>query len=109
MPYEISKRLVDWQMAPGGWRCLWWRWVGHSHNAFVVETFIDELARAAGKDPFEFRRALLAKHPRHKRVLEFVAEKASWGKPLATGLGRGIAVHESFGSYLAHVVEASVS
>ncbi len=109
IPYEISNLLVDWQMAPGGVPCLWWRSVGHSHNAFVVETFIDELAHAAGKDPFEFRRALLANHPRHKRVLEFVAEKAGWGKPVAEGRGRGIAVHESFGSFVAHVIEASVS
>ncbi|HXJ61178.1 MAG TPA: molybdopterin cofactor-binding domain-containing protein, partial [Verrucomicrobiae bacterium] len=109
IPYEIPNLLVDWQMAPGGVPCLWLRSVGHSHNAFVVETFIDELAHAAGKDPFEFRRALLANHPRHKRVLEFVAEKAGWGKPLAEGRGRGIAQHESFGSFFAHVIEASVS
>ena len=86
-------------MAPGGVPCLWLRSVGHSHNAFVVETFIDELAHAAGKDPFEFRRALLANHPLHKRVLEFAAEKAGWGKPLSKGRGRGIAMHESFGSF----------
>jgi isoquinoline 1-oxidoreductase beta subunit len=109
IPYEIPNLLVDWQMAPGGVPCLWLRSVGHSHNAFVVETFVDELAHAAGKDPFEFRRALLANHPRHKRVLEFVAEKAGWGKPLAEGRGRGIAMHESFGSFFAHVIEASVS
>ena len=109
IPYEIPNLLVDWQMAPGGVPCLWLRSVGHSHNAFVVETFIDELAHAAGKDPFEFRRALLANHPRHKRVLEFAAEKAGWGKPLSKGRGRGIAMHESFGSFFAHVIEASVS
>jgi len=109
IPYEIPNLLVDWQMAPGGVPCLWLRSVGHSHNAFVVETFIDELAHAAGKDPFEFRRGLLANHPRHKRVLEFVAEKAEWGKPLAEGRGRGIAIHESFGSFVAHVIEVSVS
>ncbi|HTD68616.1 MAG TPA: xanthine dehydrogenase family protein molybdopterin-binding subunit [Candidatus Limnocylindria bacterium] len=109
IPYDIPNLLVDWQMAPGGVPCLWWRSVGHSHTAFVVETFIDELAHAAGKDAFEFRRDLLGKHPRHKRVLEFVAEKAGWGKPLAEGRGRGIAMHESFGSFVAHVVEASVS
>jgi isoquinoline 1-oxidoreductase beta subunit len=108
IPYEIPNLLVDWQQAPGGVPVLWWRSVGHSHTAFVIETFIDELAHAAGKDAFDFRRALLNEHPRHKRVLEFVAERAGWGKPLPTGRGRGIALHESFGSYVAHVVEASV-
>ena len=96
-------------MAPGGVPTLWWRSVGHSHTAFVVESFLDELAHAAGKDPFEYRRALLGDHPRHKRVLELAAEKAGWGKPLPEGRGRGLAVHESFGSIVAHVAEVSVS
>jgi isoquinoline 1-oxidoreductase beta subunit len=109
IPYQIRNLLVDWQQAPGGVPTLWWRSVGHSHTAFVVETFLDELAHAAGKDPFEYRCAMLDNHPRHKQVLELVAEKAGWGKPPPAGRGRGIALHESFGSYLAHVVEASVS
>jgi isoquinoline 1-oxidoreductase beta subunit len=109
IPYDIPNVSVDWQQAPGGVPCLWWRSVGHSHNAFVVETFLDELAQAAGKDPYEFRRALLDKHPRHKRLLEFVAEKAGWGKPPPSGQGRGVALHESFGSLVAHVAEVSVS
>lgn len=109
IPYAIPNILVDWQQAPAGVPVLWWRSVGHSHTAFVVETFLDELAHAAGKDPFEYRRGMLEKHPRHKRVLELVAEKAGWGKAPPEGRGRGIAVHESFGSYVAHVVEASVS
>ena len=88
---------------------LWWRSVGHSHTAFVVERFIDELAHAAGKDPFEYRRGLLAHHPRHKGVLELAAAKAGWGKPLPAGRGRGIAVHESFGSFVAQVAEVSMS
>jgi isoquinoline 1-oxidoreductase subunit beta len=108
IPYDIPNLLVDWHMAPGGVPTLWLRSVGHSHNAFVVETFIDEMAHAAGKDPFEYRRALLEKSPRHKRVLEFVADKAGWGKPLPEGRGRGIAMHDSFGSFIAHVIEASV-
>jgi isoquinoline 1-oxidoreductase beta subunit len=108
IPYDIPNLLVDWQQAPGGVPVLWWRSVGHSHTAFAVETFMDELAHAAGQDPFEFRRALLSKHPRHLRVLETVAEKAGWGKPLPAGQGRGIAVHESFGSFVAHVAEVSV-
>jgi isoquinoline 1-oxidoreductase beta subunit len=109
LPYAVPNLLVDWQQAPGGVPTLWWRSVGHSHTAFVVETFLDELAHAAGKDPFEYRRAMLDKQPRHKRVLELVAEKAGWGKPPPEGRGRGIALHESFGSYLAHVVEVSIS
>jgi isoquinoline 1-oxidoreductase beta subunit len=109
LPYEIPNLLVDWQKATGGVPTLWWRSVGHSHTAFVVETFLDELAHAAGKNPYEFRRALLGKHPRHKAVLELAAEKAGWGKPLPEGRGRGIALHESFGSFLAQVAEVSVS
>jgi isoquinoline 1-oxidoreductase subunit beta len=109
IPYAIPNIRVDWHQAPGGVPTLWWRSVGHSHTAFVVETLIDELAHAAGKDPFEFRRGLLGKHPRLKRVLEFVADKAGWDKPAKEGRGRGIAVHESFGSYVAHVAEVSVS
>jgi isoquinoline 1-oxidoreductase subunit beta len=109
IPYAIPNIRVDWHQAPSGVPTLQWRSVGHSHSAFVVETLIDELAHAAGKDPVEFRRGLLNKHPRVKRVLEFVADKAGWGKPPPLGQGRGIAVHESFGSYAAHVAEVSVS
>ncbi|RJR44687.1 MAG: xanthine dehydrogenase family protein molybdopterin-binding subunit [Deltaproteobacteria bacterium] len=109
LPYEIPNLLVDWKRAPGAVPCLWWRSVGHSHNAFVVESFFDEVARAAGKDPYEFRRALLKNHPRHKRALELAAQKAGWGKPLPPGMGRGLAVHESFKSFVAQVAEVSVS
>jgi isoquinoline 1-oxidoreductase beta subunit len=109
LPYEIPNLAVEWQKAPGGVPTLWWRSVGHSHTAFAVESFMDELAHAAGKDPLEYRRALLGKHPRHQRVLELAAEKAEWGKPLPDGRGRGIAVHESFGSFIAQVAEASVA
>jgi isoquinoline 1-oxidoreductase beta subunit len=109
LPYDVPHLLVDWHNPPAGVPVLWWRSVGHSHNAFVVETFLDELAHAAGKDPYEYRRALLGKHPRHKRVLELVADKAAWGKPLPEGRGRGIALHESFGGYVAQVAEVSVS
>jgi isoquinoline 1-oxidoreductase beta subunit len=109
MPYKIPNLHVDWQKAPGGVPTLWLRSVGHTHSAFVVETFLDELAHAAGKDPVEFRRSLLDKKSRQLRVLNAVAEKAGWGGPLAEDRGRGVAVHESFGSFIAHVVEASVS
>ncbi len=109
LPYDIPNRLVDWQRAPDGVPTLWWRSVGHTHNAFVVETFIDELAHAAGKDPYAYRHALLTKHPRHQGVLEVAADKAGWGKPLPAGQGRGLAVHESFGSFVAQVADVSVS
>jgi isoquinoline 1-oxidoreductase beta subunit len=87
---------------------LWWRSVGHSHTGFVMESLIDELAHAAGKDPLEYRRQLLKNHPRHLGVLNLAAEKAGWGTPLAKGHARGIAVHESFGSYVAQVADVSV-
>jgi isoquinoline 1-oxidoreductase beta subunit len=109
LAYDIPNVLVDWQKAPGGVPTLWWRSVGHSHTAFAIESFIDELAHAAGKDPFEFRRGLLGKHPRHKAALELAAEKAGWHKPPGQGRGRGLAVHESFGSFIAQVAEVSVS
>jgi isoquinoline 1-oxidoreductase beta subunit len=87
---------------------LWWRSVGHSHTAFAMESVIDELARAAGVDPLAYRRKLLAGQPRHLGVLELAAAKAGWGTPLPAGRARGIAVHESFGSYVAQVAEVSV-
>jgi len=83
--------------------------VGHSHTAFVMETFVDELAQAAGQDPLEYRRRLLSEHPRHLGVLNLAAEKAGWGRPLAGGRVRGLAVHESFGSWMAQVAEVSVA
>jgi len=88
---------------------LWWRSVGHSHTAFVMESLIDELAHSAKKDPLEYRRVLLKDHPRHLAALNLAAEKANWDKPLAKGVFRGIAVHESFGSYVAQIAEVSVN
>jgi isoquinoline 1-oxidoreductase subunit beta len=84
-----------------------WRAVGHSHTAFAVESFIDELAHLAGADPFTFRRDLLGDAPRHRAVLELAAARAGWGTPLPEGRARGIAVHESFGSWVAQVAEVS--
>ncbi|GFE58065.1 xanthine dehydrogenase family protein molybdopterin-binding subunit [Geobacter sp. AOG1] len=108
IPYAIPNLQVDLHTTKLLVPVLWWRSVGHSHTAFVVESFIDEAAHAAGKDPFAFRRALLAKHPRNRGVLELAAAKADWGKPLPAGHSRGIAVHESFGSFIAQVAEVSV-
>ena len=109
IPYEIPNISVDLHTPKIGVPVQWWRSVGHSHTAFVVESFMDEVAHAAGKDPYEFRSNLLTKHPRHYSVLKLAAEKFGWGKPLPKGRGRGIAVHESFGSFIAQVAEVSVS
>ena len=109
LPYELPNVKVEWVRADVGVPVGFWRSVGNSQNAFIVESFIDELAHAAGKDPYEFRRGLLEKHPRHKAVLELAAEKAGWGRPLPEGRARGIALQESFGSWVAEVAEVSVS
>lgn len=109
MPYAVPNVKVDWVRAEPGIPVGFWRSVGNSQNSFIVESFVDELAHAAGKDPFEFRRGLLEKHPRHKAVLELAAGKSGWGQPLPAGRARGIAVQESFGSYVAEVAEVSVS
>ncbi|MFO7589040.1 MAG: xanthine dehydrogenase family protein molybdopterin-binding subunit [Gemmatimonadota bacterium] len=105
---EIPAHRVGVHTPDPGVPVLWWRSVGHTHTAFVVETLIDEAANAAGEDPVAYRRALLAKHPRHLGVLNLAAEKAGWGSALPAGRARGIAVHESFGSFVAEVAEVSV-
>src|SRR5690606_13487473 len=79
----------------------WWRSVGHTHTAFVMDTMMDELAAAAGQDPVAFREAHLVNSPRHLAVLKLAAEKAGWGTPLPEGRARGVAVHQSFGSFVA--------
>ena len=108
LPYDIPNLQVDLHTTKIGVPVLWWRSVGSTHTAFSTETFLDEMAAAAGRDPLEFRRALLTKHPRHLGVLNLAAEKAGWDKPLAKGRGRGIAVHESFNSFVAQVAEVSI-
>jgi isoquinoline 1-oxidoreductase subunit beta len=106
--YGIPNLQVDLHTPKIGVPVQWWRSVGHSHNGFAVEAFFDELAHAGGKDPYELRRALLAKQPRMLGVLELVAQKANWGTTPAAGRGRGIATHFSFDSYVAQVAEVSV-
>ena len=110
-PYTFPNMLVDYvRQEPPGIPTGWWRGVGPTHNVFVVESFIDELAAAAKKDPFEYRRALLAGSPRARGVLELAADKAGWGKPLPSGRGRGISLLHAFGeTYIAQVAEVSVS
>ncbi len=108
LPYAIPNLYVDLHSPKLPVPVLWWRSVGSTHTAFVTEVFLDELAEAAGADPVAFRRGLLKDHPRHLGVLNLAAEKADWGKPLPAGWGRGVAVHESFNSYVAEVVEVSV-
>jgi isoquinoline 1-oxidoreductase beta subunit len=110
LPYTIPNLQVDLANAEGvGVPVLWWRSVGHTQNGYVTEAFFDELAAAAGKDPYELRRELLKNNPRHLGVLELAAEKAGWGEDLGPGRGRGIAVHESFGSFVAEVVDVTVN
>jgi len=112
LPYAIPNLGVELHSPKMGVPVQWWRSVGSSHTAFSTETFLDELAAASGKDPYELRRALLTRDPRHKGVLELAAQRAGWGKPLApvagARRGRGIAVHESFNTYVAQVAEVPV-
>jgi isoquinoline 1-oxidoreductase beta subunit len=108
--YALPNLHVEYvQVEPPGIPTAFWRSVGPSHNVFVTESFMDELAAAAKQDPVTFRRALLDKTPRAKAVLDLAAEKAGWGKPLPEGVGRGAAVQFAFATYLAQVAEVEVS
>jgi isoquinoline 1-oxidoreductase beta subunit len=107
LPYAVPNLSVELHTTDVGVPVLWWRSVGSTHTAFSTETFLDELAAAAGRDPLELRRALLAAHPRHLATLNLAAEKAGWGQPLPTGRARGIALHESFDTVVAQVAEVS--
>lgn len=108
-PYTIPNYEVEVHNAKFGAPPLWWRSVGHTHTAYVMETLIDEIAVRAGKDPVAFRLDLLEKHPRHAAVLKLAAEKAGWGSPLPDGVARGVAVHESFKSFVAQVAEVRIA
>lgn len=108
LPYQIPNLDVYLHTMDVGVPVQWWRSVGHTHTAFSTETLIDQLAHKAKKDPVAFRAELLAKHPRHLGVLKLAAEKANWGTPLAKGRARGVAVHESFKSFVAQVAEVTL-
>lgn len=109
LPYAIPNISVTYAMVNGPVPVGFWRSVGSSQNAFITECFLDEVAAALRKDPLVLRRALLAQHPRHRAVLERAAREAGWGRPLPAGRHRGIAVAESFGSYVAQVAEVSLA
>jgi isoquinoline 1-oxidoreductase beta subunit len=110
-PYDIPNVLVDYLNNNPGVPSGFWRSVGNTQNGFLVESFVDELAHAAGKDPYQYRRQLFNKPhaARLRDVLDLAAEKAGWGKPLPSGVHRGIAAHFAYGSYCAQVAEVSVA
>ncbi|NNM61554.1 MAG: xanthine dehydrogenase family protein molybdopterin-binding subunit [Steroidobacteraceae bacterium] len=110
LPYAIPNLNVDLHTTSAPVRVLWWRSVGHSNTAFAVEGFIDECATAAGADPLAYRRAMLTgpKQARHRAVLEMLAEKSGWGKPLPKGHAHGLALHAAMGSVVGEVAEVSI-
>ncbi|SMF08001.1 isoquinoline 1-oxidoreductase, beta subunit [Alteromonadaceae bacterium Bs31] len=107
LPYSTASLRVEGTELPSTTSGLWWRSVGHSGNAFAVECFVDQLAHAVEKDPLEFRRALLQGQSRYLGVLNLLAEKADWSKPLPKGHAKGIAVHKAMGSWVAQLAEVS--
>jgi isoquinoline 1-oxidoreductase beta subunit len=109
-PYDFPNQINEYvRHESPGVITAWWRGVGPTHNVFVVESFVDEMAALAGIDPLQFRRNMLTNNPRALAVLNLAAEKAGWGTPLPKGTGRGIALQFAFNSYLASVLEASVT
>jgi isoquinoline 1-oxidoreductase beta subunit len=107
LPYAIPNLQVELHTTKLGVPIQWWRSVGSTHTAYAIECFLDEIARATKQDPVELRRTLLADKPRHLAVLNAAAEKSGWGTPLPAGTARGIAIHESFNTVVAEVVEVS--
>jgi len=107
--YTFPNLMIDHAMRNPHVPAGFWRGVNLNQNTIYVECFIDELAHATGQDPLEFRRALMAKHPQHRAVLDAAAQGAGWGKPAAKGVFRGLAQTMGFGSYVAACAEVSVS
>jgi isoquinoline 1-oxidoreductase beta subunit len=109
MPYDIPNFQVEYvRVEPAAVPTGFWRGVGPNNNVFAIESFMDELARKAGKDPIAFRREMLGKTPRLQGVLDVVAEKSNWGQPLPARVGRGVSVQPTFGTSIATVVEAEI-
>jgi isoquinoline 1-oxidoreductase beta subunit len=108
LPYAFPNMKVDLTTTQVGVPVLWWRAVGSTHTAYAVEAFMDELAEAAGKDPIQFRLAVMKDSPRHAGVLRLAAEKAGWGQPLPAGRFRGVALAESFNTFVAQIAEVSI-
>jgi len=108
-PYEVPNIQVEYVKIDTPVPVGFWRSVGSSHNAFTVESFVDELAHLTRRDPLEFRLSHLKGHPRARRVLDLAAEKAGWGKPIKEGRKLGIAYHFSFGTHVAQVAEISAN
>ena len=107
-PYNIANTQHDLVIHDTGFRVGYWRAVSHNMNAFANESFVDEMAKAAGKDPYEYRMSMLKDQPRFANVLKLAAEKAGWGKPLAAGRSRGIALMEGYDGMMAQVAEISM-
>ena len=108
MPYAIPNLKVDAVLKNTHVPVMFWRSVGSSQNAFALESFIDELAHEAGQDPYQFRRKMLADKPDYLRVLDMLAEKSNWNQKMPAGKGRGIAIHEAFGTIVGEAVEVAI-
>ena len=108
LPYRADNLLVECALKNTHVPVMFWRSVGSSQNAFAMESFIDEAAHAAGQDPYQFRRALLKDKPDFLGVLDMLAEKGNWGQPMPTGKGRGLALHEAFGTIVGEIAEVAV-
>lgn len=108
-PYPVTHMQGELHSPTSPVPVLWWRSVGHTHTAFAAEVTIDALARKAGRDPLDYRLMLLKDHQRHHDVLTLLKQKSRWGKPLGKNQGRGIAIHESFGSVVGHIVDITLN